>query len=373
MFVTKHSQSSCWVIKIGSALLTNDGEGLDTHALALWVDQIAQLRQHGIDCVLVSSGAIAEGMVRLKWPRKPTAIHNLQAAAAVGQMGLIQCYEKYFAKHQLLTAQILLTHEDLANRQRYLNSRSTFKTLLQNQVIPIVNENDTIATDEIRFGDNDNLAALVANLVEANRLIILTDQDGLFDKDPRHHQEANHLPQVKVTNPILEAIAKPTGGALGSGGMYTKVQAARLAARSGTYTIVANGRTPNILSRLNQGEALGTLFIPSDEPIAARKQWLAGHMRAKGEIWLDDGAIDVLVNQGKSLLSIGVIQSCGDYNRGDMVSIKNAQGHIIGRGLINYSAVETQKIKGQPSKKTTQLLGYTHEPELIHRDNLVLL
>lgn len=364
--------SQRWVVKIGSALLTDDGKGLDTQAIAGWVDQLAALCASGVELVLVSSGSIAEGMVRLGWQQRPTEVYNLQAAAAVGQMGLVQCYEGNFARHGKHTAQILLTHDDLSNRKRYLNARSTLQALVAYGVVPVVNENDTVVTNEIRFGDNDTLGALVANLVEADLLVILTDQDGLCNKDPRQHADAELLHEVRAGDPALEAMAGSKGGALGSGGMLTKVKAAELAARSGTQTIVANGRETDILLRLRQDEMLGTLFVTDQEPLVARKQWLAGHLQVKGEVWLDAGAVSVLQQQGKSLLAVGVTNIVGDFSRGEMVQIKDHQGALIGRGLINYNAQEAEQIMGLGSERIAATLGYVNEPELIHRDNLVL-
>ena len=362
-----------WVVKIGSALLTDDGKGLDHQAISGWVDQLAALRQQGVEIVLVSSGSIAEGMVRLGWQQRPKEIHTLQAAAAVGQMGLVQCYEQNFSCHQMRTAQILLTHDDLSHRERYLNARGTLRALVSHDVIPIVNENDTVVTDEIRFGDNDTLGALVANLVEADLLVILTDQDGLCDKDPRHHVDAKLLKQVRAGDPALISMASGAAGSLGRGGMLTKVQAAKLAARSGANTIVANGRTPGVLQRLRQGEPHGTLFVPDQEPLLARKQWLAGHLKAKGTLVLDSGATAVLTQQGKSLLAVGVTQVQGQFTRGDMVLINSHDGRTIARGLVNYGADESAKILGKASSAIELTLGYMAEPELVHRDNLVLV
>lgn len=369
---TVGAASQRWVVKVGSALLTDDGKGLDTQAIAGWVDQLASLCASGVELVLVSSGSIAEGMVRLGWDKRPTEVYNLQAAAAVGQMGLVQCYERNFGRHGQHTAQILLTHDDLSNRKRYLNARATLQALVGYGVVPIINENDTVVTDEIKFGDNDTLGALVANLVHADLLVILTDQDGLCDKDPRHNTDAKLLTQVQAGDPSLDAMASSKGGVLGSGGMFTKVQAAKLAARSGTPTIVANGREQNILLRLRQDELLGTLFVPDAEPLHARKQWLAGHLQAKGEVWLDAGAVTVLQQQGKSLLSVGVTKVDGEFSRGEMVEIKDPQGNTIGRGLSNYKAEEAAQITGVASSKIIDVLGYANEAELIHRDNLVL-
>ena len=362
-----------WVVKIGSALLTDDGKGLDKEAISGWVDQLATLRQQGVEIVLVSSGSIAQGMVLLGWTQKPKEIHNLQAAAAVGQMGLVQCYEESFSRHDMRTAQILLTHDDLTHRERYLNARGTLRALVGLNVIPVVNENDTVVTDEIRFGDNDTLGALVANLVEADLLVILTDQDGLCDKDPRHHKDAKLLSKVHAGDPALIPMASGSPGSLGSGGMLTKIQAAKLAARSGANTIIANGRTVDVLRRLRKGESLGTLFVPDQEPLLARKQWLAGHLKAKGELHLDAGAVKVLTQKGTSLLSVGVSGVQGDFSRGDMVLIVDPSGHTIARGLVNYCAAEALKIIGLASGSIESTLGYVAEPELVHRDNLVLL
>lgn len=361
-----------WIIKIGSALLTNDGRGLDRAAIGAWVAQIAGLRQQGLDVVLVSSGAVAEGMGRLGWRRRPHALHELQAAAAVGQMGLIQSYESAFQQFGLHTAQILLTHEDLADRQRYLNARSTLTTLLGLGVIPVINENDTVATDEIRFGDNDTLAALVANLVEADLLVILTDQQGMYDRDPRAHTDAVLLHEVQAGAPELEAMAGSTGGGLGRGGMLTKVRAATRAARSGAATVIASGREAGVLARLAQGERIGTLFGTAQEKLAARKQWLDGQLQLRGRLWLDAGAARVLRHEGRSLLPIGVTRVEGGFQRGEMVACLDPDGNVIARGLVNYAVGEAQRIIGQPSERIEAILGYVDEPELIHRDNLVL-
>lgn len=367
------SQARRWVIKIGSALLTRDGQGLNVEGIACWVEQMADLHKQGVELVLVSSGAVAEGMCRLGWQQRPNALHDLQAAAAVGQMGLIQAYESHFQKYDMHTAQVLLTHDDLSSRERYLNARSTLRTLLGLNVIPVVNENDTVITDEIRFGDNDNLAALVANLVEADHLIILTDQDGLFDKDPRKHKDATLIHEAVVSDKTLESMAAASGGALGQGGMQTKLRAARLAARSGTSTVIVSGSEPSILIRLRQAEEVGTLLQSDQEPIAAHKQWLAGHLQMRGKLVLDAGAVKVLTKSGKSLLAVGVKEVQGDFKRGEMVACVSESDEEIARGLVNYNADEVQLIKGQPSDRIEELLGYIDEPELIHRDNLVLI
>jgi glutamate 5-kinase len=373
MTTRKHiTDTSRWVVKIGSALLTNDGRGLNQQGISTWVEQLAQLRRQGHELILVSSGAVAEGMSRLGWTSRPHALHQLQAAAAVGQMGLVQAYESYFQRHGMHTAQVLLTHDDLSNRGRYLNARSTLRTLLDLGVVPIINENDTVVTDEIRFGDNDTLAALVANLIEAELLVILTDQAGMCDKDPRQHPDARLIHQTPVNAPGLEAMAGGSGGALGRGGMLTKVRAARLAARSGSATVIAAGREERVLLRLAEGEELGTLFVPDQEPIAARKQWLAGHLQVRGTLTLDVGAVRVLRESGKSLLPVGVKALTGAFLRGEMVSCVDEAGNEVARGLVNYSAQDTRRIQGQPSSRIEELLGYVGEPELIHRDNLIL-
>lgn len=359
------------VIKIGSALLTNDGAGLNKQGIANWVDQIALLKQQGIEVILVSSGSVAEGMARLGWKKRPTALHELQAAAAVGQMGLVQCYESNFARHNFHTAQILLTHADLSNRNRYLNARSALKTLVEMNVIPVINENDTVITDEIRFGDNDTLGALVANLVEADALIMLTDQDGLYTADPRSDKTATLISSARAEDPAIQAMAGD-GGALGRGGMVTKVRAARLAARSGACSVIVGGRLENVLTRLYQGEELGTVLSSDQEPMAARKQWIAGHLQTRGEITLDDGAVNALREKGKSLLPVGAIAVSGNFGRGEVVACIDQKGNIIAKGLVNYSALETQKILKTDSKEIINILGFMEEAELIHRDNLVL-
>lgn len=360
------------VVKIGSALLTNDGRGLDEPAIGGWVDQIAALHKRGVEVVLVSSGAVAAGMVRLGWQVRPSAVHELQAAAAVGQNGLTQCYEHHFARHGLLTAQVLLTHDDLSNRKRYLNARSALRTLVDLRVVPVVNENDTVVTDEIRFGDNDTLGALVANLLEADALVILTDQEGLFDADPRHNPGARLIHEGRAGDPSLAAMAG-TGGALGRGGMTTKVQAARLAARSGAVTAIASGRQPEVLMRLVEGERLGTLLCPEEAPMAARKRWLAGQLQVRGSLVLDAGAVKVLRGSGSSLLPVGVKALSGNFVRGDMVLCVDEQGERVAKGLVNYDAVEASRLLGKPSHQIEAILGYMEAPELIHRDNLVVL
>ncbi|WP_348827156.1 glutamate 5-kinase [Halomonas sp. RT37] len=360
------------VVKIGSALLTNDGRGLDDPAIGGWVDQIAALASRGIEVVLVSSGAVAAGMVRLGWRARPSSVRELQAAAAVGQNVLTETYESHFGRHGLVTAQILLTHDDLSNRKRYLNARSALSTLVDLKVVPVINENDTVVTDEIRFGDNDTLGALVANLLEADALVILTDQEGLFDADPRHDPSARLIEEGRADDARLAAVAGG-GGALGRGGMTTKVRAARLAARSGAVTVIASGRQPRVLERLADGERLGTLLTPDRAPIAARKRWLAGQLQVRGTLTLDAGAVRVLRGSGSSLLPVGVKASSGDFARGDMVLCVDEQGERIAKGLVNYNAEDARKILGQPSGRICELLGYMEAPELIHRDNLVVL
>ncbi|MEW5862947.1 MAG: glutamate 5-kinase [Pseudomonadota bacterium] len=361
------------VVKVGSSLVTNEGRGLDAAAIARWAKQVAGLRAMGKRCVLVSSGAIAEGMQRLGWTRRPRAVHELQAAAAVGQMGLAQCYESCFREHGLATAQVLLTHADLADRERYLNARSTLRTLLALGVIPVVNENDTVVTEEIRFGDNDTLAALVTNLIEADVLVILTDQEGLYDADPRRDPSARLVAQASAGDPRLEEIAGGAGTRVGRGGMITKVLAAKRAARSGAHTVIASGAEPDVLLRLARGEPIGTLLTAQTVPLAARKQWLADHLNVAGRLKLDAGAVRALVRDGKSLLPIGVREVSGEFERGAVVACDDPYGREIARGLINYSSAETRQIMGRPSGEIEAVLGYVDEPELIHRDNLVLL
>jgi len=373
--ITRHELRTArrWVVKIGSALLTRDGQGIDTRVLEPWVEQIAARRIGGDDLVLVSSGAVAEGMVRMGWTRRPKALHELQAAAAIGQMGLVRTYEACFAKCGLHTAQVLLTHEDLADRRRYLNARTTLRTLLKLGVIPVVNENDTVATDELRFGDNDTLAALVANLIEAELLVLLTDQSGLFDADPRANPEARLIEERAVDDPLLDRVAGASQSGLGRGGMVTKVRAARLAARSGTATVIAPGRDEQVLAHIGRGDAVGTLLVPAQEPQAARKQWLAGQLQLRGRLTLDAGAVRALREQGTSLLAVGVRAVHGQFKRGELVACTDEQGREVARGLINYDAPEATRIQGQPSTRFEAILGYLLEPELIHRDNLVLL
>ncbi|MCG8426376.1 MAG: glutamate 5-kinase [Chromatiales bacterium] len=362
-----------WVVKIGSALLTADGKGLAREALSGWVEQMASLVLSGHQLVLVSSGAVAEGMSRMGWQRRPTTIHELQAAAAIGQMGLVRAYETCFQKHGLHTAQVLLTHDDLTDRVRYLNARSTLRTLIQLGVVPVVNENDTVANDELRFGDNDTLAAMVANLVEADLLVLLTDQNGLYDADPRHNPSARLITESRVDNALLDEVAGDSGSGLGRGGMQTKVRASRLAARSGTATVIAPGKGENILTRIAEGESLGTLLVPTQGPEAARKRWLAGHMKVRGRLVLDQGAVRVLRESGRSLLAVGVKQVSGHFSRGEVVSCVDEVGREVARGLVNYNAVESAKIAGQPSSRIEEIIGYVDEEELIHRDNLVLV
>lgn len=361
------------VIKIGSALLTNDGAGLNTAGIATWVEQISVLQKSGVEVVLVSSGAVAEGMCRLGINRRPQTIHELQAAAAVGQMGLIQSYESEFQKYNLHTAQILLTHDDLSNRQRYLNARNTVRSLLDLGVVPIINENDTVVTEEIRFGDNDTLAALAANLIEADYLLILTDQNGLFDRNPREHSDAKLISEASANDNSLAAMAKGGAGTFGRGGMSTKVSAAKLAARSGTSTLIAAGSETDIIKRIFSGEELGTLLYAEQTPVAARKQWLAGHLQIQGVLTLDTGAVTKLCENGSSLLAVGVSKVQGEFNRGEIVSCVTLEGKEIARGLVNYNSIDTSKIKGKASKDIESVLGYVDDAELIHRDNLVLV
>jgi len=367
------SKARRWVVKIGSALITADGKGLDREGLRTWVDQLSALLDEGHEVVLVSSGAVAEGMSRMGWTQRPSALHELQAAAAIGQMGLVQAWEGCFKRRGRHTAQVLLTHDDLSNRQRYLNARGTLLTLVSQGVVPVVNENDTVANDELRFGDNDSLAALVANLIEADLMVLLTDQQGLFNADPRKEPDAELVSVTHAGAAELDAMAGASGGSLGRGGMFTKLRAARLAARSGTATVIAGGREPEILRRLAGGETLGTLLLAAQEPEAARKRWLAGQLQVKGRLVLDDGAVNVLRTSGSSLLAVGVSDLKGHFRRGELVSCFDHAGCEVARGLVNYSSTEAQRIIGRPSSEIEKILGYVDEEELIHRDNLVLV
>ncbi|MFL6711900.1 MAG: glutamate 5-kinase [Sulfurifustis sp.] len=359
-------------MKIGSALITNAGQGLDRDAIAGWVAQIAKLRAQGIECLVVTSGAVAAGMQRLGRRQRPHALHELQAMAAIGQMSLVQVYESAFQQFGLHAAQVLLIHDDFTNRQRYLNARSTLRTLVDFGVIPIINENDTVATEEIRFSDNDTLAAMVANLVEADLLLILTDQQGLYERDPREHPDAALVTEGNAGDPRLAAMAGGSGS-LGRGGMRTKLGAAEKAAHSGAATVIASGRLPEVILRVLTGEVLGTYLKPAHERLAARKQWLAGQLQVRGRISVDAGAARAIVVGGKSLLPIGVTAVDGEFRRGEIVACVDPQGREIARGLVNYDAAEARRIAGQASERIEGILGYVDEPELIHRDNLVLV
>jgi glutamate 5-kinase len=361
------------VVKVGSSLVTNEGRGLDLDAISRWALQIAQLHAQGKQVVLVSSGAIAEGMQRLGWARRPQQVHELQAAAAVGQMGLAQAYETRFRAHGLASAQVLLTHEDLADRVRYLNARSTLFTLLALGVVPVINENDTVVTDEIKFGDNDTLGALVTNLVEADVLVILTDQPGLFSADPRRDPSAQLVRSSVAGAPELEAMAGGAGSAIARGGMLTKVVAAKRAARSGADTLIVSGRETDVLTRLAAGEAIGTELRASTAVLTARKQWLADHLQVRGRVVVDDGAARALASGGRSLLPIGVLEVVGDFRRGDVVACHTHDGREIARGLVNYGSSDARQIARRPTAEIEGILGFIEEPELIHRDNLVLL
>ena len=360
------------VVKVGSSLVTDEGRGVDAQAIGNWSRQLAALAHEGREVVMVSSGAIAEGMKRLGWRTRPRELHELQAAAAVGQMGLVQMYETQLRSHGMASAQVLLTHADLADRERYLNARSTLLTLMQRRVIPVINENDSVVNEEIRFGDNDTLGALVANLVEADALVILTDQRGLYSADPRRSADARFIEEAVAGDPELEKMAGGAGSSIGRGGMITKVLAARRAAGSGASTVIAWGREPDVLLRLCAGESIGTLLVATMPKLAARKQWMADHLQLRGSVTVDAGAADKLRGEGKSLLPIGVTEVVGDFARGDVIAVKDPQGQEIARGLANYSAAEARLIARKPSSAIESLLGYANEPELIHRDNLVL-
>jgi glutamate 5-kinase len=360
------------VVKVGSSLVTNEGRGLDAAAIGQWCAQLAALVKDGREVIMVSSGAIAEGMKRLGWTARPKAIHELQAAAAVGQMGLVQVYETKLRENGIGSAQVLLTHADLADRERYLNARSTLLTLLQLGVVPVINENDTVVNDEIKFGDNDTLGALVANLVEADALVILTDQKGLYTADPRKDPSAQFVREAIAGDAALEAMAGGAGSSIGSGGMITKILAAKRAAGSGASTVIAWGREPQALIRLTQGEAIGTLLVAQTQKMQARKQWIADHLQLRGAVTVDAGAARKVRDEGKSLLPIGMTAVQGDFSRGDVIAVRNADGAEIARGLANYSSSEARLIYRKASSEFEKLLGYTGEPEMVHRTNLVL-
>ena len=360
------------VVKVGSSLVTNEGRGLDAEAIGQWSEQLAALVKDGREVIMVSSGAIAEGMKRLGWRTRPKAIHELQAAAAVGQMGLVQMYETKLRENGIGSAQVLLTHADLADRERYLNARSTLLTLLQLGVVPVINENDTVVNDEIKFGDNDTLGALVANLVEADALIILTDQKGLYTADPRKDPAAEFVHEAKAGDVALEAMAGGAGSSIGRGGMITKILAAKRAAGSGASTVIAWGREPQALVRLTQGEAIGTLLVAQTQKMQARKQWMADHLQLRGSVTVDPGAASMVQIGGKSLLPIGMTGVQGDFSRGDVIAIKDADGTEIARGLANYSSSEARLIGRKVSSDFERLLGYTGESEMVHRTNLIL-
>ena len=361
------------VVKVGSSLVTNEGRGLDEAAIGEWCRQMAQLVRAGTEIIMVSSGAIAEGMKRLGWTSRPSAIHELQAAAAVGQMGLAQMYETKLRQSGLGSAQVLLTHADLADRERYLNARSTLLTLLKLGVVPVINENDTVVNDEIKFGDNDTLGALVANLVEADALVILTDQKGLFTADPRKDSTARFVDQAQAGDPALEVMAGGAGSSLGRGGMITQILAAKRAAGSGASTVIAWGREPDALIRLSHGEAIGTLLVAPTQKTQARKQWMADHLQMRGAVVVDAGAAAKVRDEGKSLLPIGMVQVEGDFSRGDVIGVRDPSGVEIARGLANYSSAEARLLCRKPSAEFEALLGYAAEPEMLHRDNLVLM
>lgn len=361
------------IIKAGSSLVTNEGRGVDRDAVSRWAGQIAGLRAAGKEVILVSSGAIAEGMRRLGWGRRPREMHQLQAAAAVGQMGLAQAYETAFSARGIVAAQILLTHADLADRQRYLNARTTLLTLLEQGVVPVINENDTVVTDEIKFGDNDTLGALVTNLVEGDVLIILTDQAGLYSADPRKHADARLIAQANAEDTALLTMAGGAGSGIGTGGMVTKVTAARRAARSGAHTVIASGREPDVLLRLARGERVGTQLMAGRAKLAARKQWMADHLQLRGWVTVDDGAAQRLRAQGASLLPIGVVDVQGDFERGDVIAVRDRAGVEVARGLSNYAASDARRIMRHASAEIEAILGFSEEPELVHRDNMVFL
>ncbi len=360
------------VVKVGSSLVTNEGRGVDAQAVDNWCRQMAALAREGREVIMVSSGAIAEGMKRLGWTKRPKELHELQAAAAVGQMGLAHAYETKLREHGMGSAQVLLTHADLADRERYLNARSTLLTLLSLKVIPVINENDTVVNDEIKFGDNDTLGALVANLIEADAMVILTDQKGLYTADPRKDPQARFVDEAQAGAPELELMAGGAGSSIGRGGMLTKILAAKRAARSGASTVIAWGREPDVLIRLAAGEAIGTALIAPTQKMAARKQWMADHLQLRGAVIIDDGAVAKVRQQGKSLLPIGITEVQGEFHRGDVIAVLAPNGVELGRGLANYGSSEARLIARKASREFEKLLGFTGEPEMIHRDNLVL-
>lgn len=361
------------VVKVGSSLVTNEGRGLDESAIGEWCRQMALLVQSGREVIMVSSGAIAEGMKRLGWSKRPHAIHELQAAAAVGQMGLAHMYETKLRENGLRSAQVLLTHADLTDRERYLNARTTLLTLLKLGVLPVINENDTVVNDEIKFGDNDTLGALVANLVEADALVILTDQKGLFTADPRQNPNAQFVHEAKAGDPALEMMAGGAGSSIGRGGMLTKILAAKRAAGSGASTVIAWGREPDVLMRLIQRESIGTLLVAQTRKSQARKQWISDHLQLRGAVTVDAGAAAKLRGEGKSLLPIGMTAVFGDFSRGDVIAVRDAEGQEVARGLANYASGEARLLCRKPSGEFEKLLGYTAEPEMVHRDNMVLI
>ena len=360
------------VVKVGSSLVTNEGRGLDEGAIGEWCRQMALLSVQGKEVVMVSSGAIAEGMKRLGWTTRPIEVPALQAAAAVGQMGLAQMYETKLRENGMGSAQVLLTHADLADRERYLNARSTLLTLLQHRVLPVINENDTVVNDEIKFGDNDTLGALVANLIEADLLVILTDQKGLYTADPRKDPGATFVHEAHAGDPALETMAGGAGSSIGKGGMITKILAAKRAAGSGASTVIAWGREPDALLRLAQGDNMGTLLVAQTAKQQARKQWMADHLQLRGSVTVDAGAAHKVLTEGKSLLPIGMTGVAGDFSRGDVIAIKDEHGSEIARGLANYASAEARLLCRKPSHDYEGLLGYTAEPEMVHRDNLIL-
>lgn len=361
------------VVKVGSSLVTNEGRGLDEGAIGEWCRQLAALVRDGREVVMVSSGAIAEGMKRLGWRTRPHEVHELQAAAAVGQMGLAQMYETKLRENEMGSAQVLLTHADLADRERYLNARSTLVTLLRLGVVPVINENDTVVVDEIKFGDNDTLGALVANLVEADALVILTDQKGLFTADPRKDPDAKFVHEAAAGDPALEAMAGGAGSSLGRGGMITKILAAKRAAGSGASTVIAWGREPDALLRLARGESIGTLLVAQTAKHQARKRWMADHLQLRGSVTVDAGAAAKVRAEGKSLLPIGMTGVSGEFSRGDVIAVRDTDGVELARGLANYSSVEARLLCRKPSSEFERLLGYVAEPEMVHRDNMVLM
>ncbi len=362
------------VIKVGSSILASPDRGLNHEVFSRLTKEISELKRQGYEIVMVSSGAIAAGMEKLGYKVRPQSITQKQATAAVGQSRLMNIYETYFSKHQQMVAQILLTHDDLSHRKRFINARNTLLTLLELGIIPIINENDTVVVDEIKFGDNDNLSALITNLIEADLLIILTNIDGIYDSDPRHHPEAKPIPLIEdVDSSRIKEISPKASTPMSVGGMMSKIEAAQKASRFGVPTLVACGTNPGVLHQILKGKEVGTLILPKGSPLSSRKYWIAFTLKPKGEVIVDDGAKKAIVQMGKSLLPSGIVRVSGSFDRGDSVSCLGLRGKEFARGLVNYSHSELEKIKGLQTKQIEKVLGYKYSDEVIHRDDLVVI